>query len=227
MVYKVFFFIFCFSLLSFSSMAQNSMPQRFLEFGFNTNSYKGDLSHSYSQWANGINIGILNNKKKRFNGHFGLFIGKAVAQNPNYFYDDGSNPQPTPNNFASIFMIALDYDLHLNLYKKKNLIVYIYQGIGALRFASYDADHQLLSNQLNTRAQNESYTNTTFVLPNGIGVLYVTKPGFGFGFQAGWLNSTTHYLDNISQWGDRKKNDNVLTYRLNFYIPLTKARTDY
>jgi len=224
MMYKVKLFILLpLFLYSLSSIAQTTLPTKFVELSVCTNSYKGDLSHSYSQWANGIQVGLLFNKKKIINGHLNLFIGTAIAQNPNYFFDNGANPQPTPNNFAKIQMIALNYDLHINLYKKHNLIVYFYQGIGLMRFNPKDADNNNLANQISTRAPNESYSNTTVMLPTGIGALYVFKPGIGVGFQGGWLNTRTDYLDNISQWGDMKHLDNILTYRMTFYIPISAA----
>jgi hypothetical protein len=220
---KIFILVFFFS--SVSGIAQiSTMPTRFVELGFSTNSYKGDLSHSYSQWSNGVHLGILFNKKKRLNGHLNLMIGNAVAQNPNYFFDDGSNPQPTPNHYSRIKMYAVNYDVHVNLYKKHNLIVYLYQGIGLLRYDTRDMENKKLSSQLNTRAQNETYGNVTAIFPNGIGALYVSKIGFGAGFQAGFLNSTSDYLDNISKWGDKKHKDNVLIYKLTFYIPFSAKK---
>jgi hypothetical protein len=216
---------FLFSLFSSIVVAQKNMPERFVELGVSANSYKGDLSHSYSQWAGGYHVGILFNKKKRFNGHFNLMVGNAVAQNPNYFFDDGSNPQPTPNKYARIKLITLHYDLHLNLYKKNNLIVYLYQGIGLVRFDPRDDQNKKLIDQLQTRPKDESYSNIAFTFPHGIGALYVTPPGLGIGLQAGFLNTTSDLIDNVSQWGDRKKNDNILSYKMTVYIPLKSHRS--
>ncbi|MCZ6900504.1 MAG: hypothetical protein O7F74_09725, partial [Bacteroidetes bacterium] len=46
--------------------------------------------------------------------------------------------------------------------------------------------------------------------------------GFGFGLQTGYLNTTTDFLDNISQWGNKKGNDNVLVTKFSFVISLNK-----
>jgi hypothetical protein len=225
MPHKIKFIVLLFVFSTFTAFAQTTMPNRFVELGFSTNSYKGDLSHSYNQWANGIQIGILLNKKKRLNGHFNLMMGSAIAQNPNYFFDNGSNPQPTPNNYARILMVAINYDVHVNLYKKHNLIVYLYQGIGLLRFDPRDSDNNSLLNNLSTRAPNETYSNVCVFLPHGIGALYISKIGFGVGMQAGFFNTMTHYLDNISLWGDRNKNDNILSYKMTVYIPFAIKNT--
>ncbi len=222
MLSKVTLGILAFLIATLPVLAQTTgMPTRFIELGVSTNSYKGDLSHSYSQWANGVHAGILFNKKKRINGHFNLMIGRAVAQNPNYFFDDGSDPQPTPNKFAKINLFTFHYDLHLNLLKQKGFIVYLYQGIGLTRFDPRDTENKKLQDQLNTRAQGESYSNITLFLPHGIGAMYVSKPGFGVGFQAGFLNPMSDYLDNVSEWGDRTKRDNILSYKMTVYIPFS------
>ena len=221
MLQKITFFLFLSILLSTATYAQRLMPTRFFELGFSTNSYKGDLDHSYSKWSNSIQIGILFNKKKRINGHLNLMLGSAIAQNPTYFFDDGSNPQPNPNKYARIKMIAFNYDLHVNLYKKNNLIVYLYQGIGILRFDSRDQENLKLNDQLNTRAQNETYGTISAMFPHGLGALYVSKLGFGVGLQAGFLNSTSDYLDNVSKWGDKSKKDNILSYKLTVYVPFS------
>ncbi|HWZ23225.1 MAG TPA: hypothetical protein VNW06_11260 [Cytophagaceae bacterium] len=219
MPHKIKFIVLLFVFSAFTAFAQTKLPNRFVEIGFSTNSYKGDLSHSYSQWANGVHIGILFNKKKRLNGHLNLMVGSAIAQNPNYFFDDGSNPQPTPNNYARIRMFAVNYDVHLNLYKKHNLIVYLYQGIGLLRFDPRASDNTHLLNDLSTRPPNETYSNICIFLPHGIGALYVSKIGFGVGFQAGFLNTMSDHIDNVALWGDRKKNDNILSYKMTVYVP--------
>ncbi len=221
MLYKVTFFLLLITLFSSLAFAQKTMPTRFAELGFSTNSYKGDLDHSYSKWSSSIQIGILFNKKKRINGHLNLMLGSAIAQNPNYFFDDGSDPQPTPNKYGRIKMIAFNYDLHVNLYKKHNLIVYLYQGIGIMRFDTRDDENLKLVSQLNTRAQNETYGPITAMFPHGIGALYVSKPGFGVGFQAGYLNTTSDYMDNVSKWGDKSKKDNILSYKLTVYVPFS------
>jgi hypothetical protein len=223
MLHKTTFFVLLLLFSSITSFAQDrKLPTRFVELGVSTNSYKGDLSHSYSEWSNAVHVGILFNKAKRINGHFNLMVGSAVAQNPNYFFDDGSDPQPTPNEYAKIKLFAFNFDLHVNLYKKNNFIVYLYQGLGLARFDPRDTENKKLQDQLNTRAQGETYSNISFMLPHGLGALYVTKPGFGIGFQAGFLNTTSDFLDNVSKWGDRDKNDNILSYKMTVYIPFSK-----
>ena len=219
MPHKIKFIVLIFVFSTFTAFSQTTMPNRFVEIGFSTNSYKGDLSHSYNQWANGIHVGILFNKKKRLNGHLNLMMGSAIAQNSNYFFDDGSNPQPTPNNYARILMVAINYDVHVNLYKKHNLIVYLYQGIGLLRFDPRSSDNKSLINNLTTRPANETYSNICIFLPHGIGALYVSKLGFGVGMQAGFYNTISNHLDNVALWGNRNKNDNILSYKMTVYIP--------
>jgi len=195
---------------------------KFIDFGVSTNAFKGDLSHSYTDWANAVHIGLKFNKKKRINGHFNLMVGNAFAQNPDYRFDNGITPQPSPATFVKISLITVHYEAQLNLYKNKNWAFYLYQGIGICRFDPRDSENKKLSDQLNTRAQGESYSNVTIALPNGIGASYLFTNGFAVGFQAGWLNTNTDYLDNTSKWGDRAGNDNILSYKMSVFLPLKK-----
>lgn len=209
--------------ISLSSVvsAQTKLPTKFLELGLSANSYKGDLSHQYKNWAGGFNIGIIYNHSKVMNGHFNFQLGGITAQNPGYFFDNGKEPQPTPNKFAKSTFVSLNYNLRVHFYKKNGWFLYAFQGIGLLRFQPKDELNNKLLTQLSTREENETYSNLTFCFPNGLGASYVLPQGYGVGLQAGWLNTTTDYLDNISVWGDRKKNDNILFYKVSFIVPLS------
>jgi hypothetical protein len=216
--------VFLMVLISFFSFAQ--MPDRFLEIGMSGNSYKGDLSSGYYKWAGGYHFGILLNRKKRLNGHFNLMIGNIVAQNPDYYYDNGAATPPSPNKFSNTRLITVNYDLHINLVKRSNFIFYLYQGIGAMRFDPRDTDNNKLLDQLNSRAKNETYSNITIFFPHGIGALYTLKQGYGVGLQTGFINPASDYLDNISQWGTVKKKDNILTFKLTLYAPLNFSKSE-
>ncbi len=223
---KTLLFIFLLTITVFDCFCQDNTPTKYLELGVSANSYKGDIQPSYQSWNGGFNIGILFNKKKRLNGHLNIMIGSVTAQSPDFHYDNGSTPSPTPNNFANTSIFCFNYDLHINLYKKYNLVVYLYQGIGLFRFNPKDSDGNNLTDQLNTRASNETYSNISICLPHGLGVMYTLKQGYGVGMQAGFINTFTDYLDNVSQWGNKSGNDNILSYKFTFYAPLSfKSKT--
>ena len=220
---------FLLSLFLFLSLAVNAQdsssnaPTRFFELGINSNAYKGDLNHSYQKFTSSISLGLRLNYKKRFNSHFGLMIGSVIGQNP-YFqtnYYSGADSGATPNSFFKTSFWQANYDLQFNIIKTKSFVLYISQGIGVFHFNPKDATNNSLVGQLNTRAPNEAYNTTTISLPTSAGFFYLFKNYIGAGFQAGWLNTQTNYIDNISQLGTRNKNDNILFYRFLVYVPLT------
>lgn len=200
-----------------------SLPTRFFELGVNANAYKGDLNHSYQQFTSAVTLGLRLNFKKRLNSHFALTIGSITGSNP-YFqtnYYSGADSGVTPNNFFKTTFVQVNYDLQFNIIKTKSLIVYVSQGIGIFKFTPKDINNNSLAGQLNTRAPNENYNTTTFSFPTSAGFYYLFKNNLGAGFQAGWLNTQTNYLDNIGQLGNRPKNDNILFYRFLVCIPVS------
>ncbi|HEY8401924.1 MAG TPA: hypothetical protein VIK89_11715 [Cytophagaceae bacterium] len=203
------------------AVSQTEKVTRFAEAALSANSYKGDLHSNYQKWTGAFHAGILLNHKYRLNGHFGLMAGTIMGDNADYQFTDNSGNTATPNTFFKTSIIALNYDIHLNLLKKNNYIVYLTQGAGLLRFSPKNELNEELTGQFNTRAKNETYSNITLFFPTGIGAIYLFPNGYGAGFQATYLNTTSDYLDNISQYGHRQKKDNVLSYRFSFYIPIS------
>lgn len=100
-------------------------------------------------------------------------------------------------------------------------MIYISQGLGLIRYEPKDENNEPLQKKFDTRASNETYNNVSLMLPTQAGINYILKNGYGVGLQAGWLNPQTDYIDNISQWGNRQKNDNTFLVRFAFMVPLT------
>lgn len=198
-----------------SPMAIAQAPAKFAHVGTSMVSYKGDLS-GYDKYTVAFHGGIQFNKKKRLNGAFNLGFGNITGENRNY---SGSNPDKEPNRYFKTNFVFLNYDLHINLLKKEYYSIYLSQGIGFIRFTPTDQFGDDLQDQLITRADDESYRNASFMLPTKIGAMYLLPNYFGVGFEAGFYGTMTDYLDNISELGEAG-NDNILSFRFNFYIPL-------
>jgi len=205
------------------SIKTPAVPTHFFELGINANAYKGDLNHSYQKFTSAVSFGVKFNTQKRINPHIGLIIGSITAQNPNFQtnYYSGPDSGSTPNAFVKTTFWQLNFDLQLNLIKKKYFVLYFSQGIGMFHFNPKDENGNSLVNQLNTRAPNEVYSQVAVSFPTSLGFQYLFKNYVGAGFQAGWLNTKTYYLDNIHQLGNRNTHDNILFYRFLIYIPLT------
>lgn len=197
---------------------------RFLEIGVGATAYKGELNSRYDYWASSLQIGIKFNKKKRLNSHLNLTIGNVVGQNYQYQFSSANVPvgTATPNQYFKTSIFSFQYDLQYNFIKKSNFMLYISQGIGFLRFVPKDEEGKELQDQRNTRANNETYNNTTLTLPLSFGAIYLLKNGYGFGIQASYLFPQTDYIDNISSWGHESGKDKIAIVKFWFAIPLAK-----
>ncbi|MCR6638832.1 MAG: hypothetical protein NVV82_07550 [Sporocytophaga sp.] len=148
-----------------------------------------------------------------------------MGQNGKYEFNPDLNPSPTPNTYFKTTLIGINYDLQLNLIKRKWGCFFISQGIGLMRFTPKDQHNDKLQTKLSTRAKGEDYNNVTFVFPTKAGVMFFLPSWYAIGLQAGYLNPTSDYLDNISNWGIKKKKDNILTIKISVFIPINTNKT--
>ncbi len=173
----------------------------------------------YSKYGAAFHLGLRFNKAKKVNGEFELMSGFITGQNKNYSYQEDASA--TPNTFIFTNYFNLNYHLNYSFYNKNGLRIFISQGIGLLRFTAYDENYNKLNDQLNTRELGEEYSNITVAFPLQFGAMYSLPQGYGIMIRTGWMNSSTDYLDNISNWGNRKRKDNIMTFRFSFIAPLS------
>ena len=202
------------------SLAQKS---KLVSAGISANAYRGDLTKKLEKWSSVFHLGIKFNTESRLNGNVNLAFGFVTGENPNYQFDNGQVPLPTPNRFFRSPVFILNYELNYNLYTWKNITFYISQGVGLLRFNPQDEFFDDFQDQPATRAASETFSNITLMLPTQFGALYLFPNDFGVSFQAGFINSLTDYLDNISDWGIKSGTDNVFATRFSFHVPLGNA----
>ncbi len=212
-----------FLLLAFLTPALSSgqMATYYLQTGISPNSYNGDLGGSFEKWTVLFHLGVKLNHKEKLNGNLSMAFGTLNGQQINYAPPPIDNVTPTPNTFFNTSVFTFNYDLHYNIIKKENLIVYASQGFGLMRFNPRDEFGNNFQDQFATRAANETYGNIAAIFPTTVGAIYFLPNQFGVGFQTSLLNSTTDYLDNISQWGLEDGNDNILQFRFTVYAPLS------
>ncbi len=186
--------------------------------GVSANAYRGDLGNAYDQWAAACHVSFLMNHQNRLHGglhgSLGTITGEALSHNTLDL-----DMTYTPNTFFRTNFVSIHYTLQYDIIRREFLKVYISLGLGLMRFMPHDQFDQPLQDQQHTRASNETYTNVAAMLPTQFGVDYYFPNRFGVGLKAGWLNTTTDYLDNTSQLGARQGNDNVLQWQFLFYIP--------
>lgn len=205
---------------SLVNLSRSRIPM-LLEAGVSAASYQGDLS-SYQKWTQAFHLGLLLRKQNKFSHKFSLNSGFINADNKFYRFTGGS---ATPNTFFRTNFLTLHYELRFAFYQSKNFQAFVSQGIGMNRFRVKNEKGEILLNQLNTRAEGEAYSATGVILPTGLGAYYLLSNGFGLSFQLNLLNTLNDYLDNISLWGNKNGNDNVLLTRFSFLVPLKKINS--
>ncbi len=193
-------------------------PLRFLELGVSANSYKGDLS-MYEKWTACYHGAIQFNGAARWNGRVGFGYGFITGENRGYKVADA-----TPNNFFRTSVVFFSYEGHYNFIKTRDFMLYGSIGLGIYSYTPKNEKGEKLADLLSTREIDELYGRVSFMLPIGIGATYILKNGYGIGAQASFLNTQTDYLDNISQWGRRKGNDNVASFKFYMYAPLVFSK---
>ncbi|CAN5242755.1 hypothetical protein BH23BAC1_BH23BAC1_13010 [soil metagenome] len=198
----------------------------FLQLGTSANAYRGDLQNTFDKWSSSFHAGIQLNNKHRFNGSFGISIGSITGQNLNPEFQPYESTRIRPNKFFRSSVFTAQYNLHLNLLKTREWIIYLSQGFGLVRFNPKDEFNNPLLDVIDSRAANEAYSNVAIMFPTQAGVMYLLKNDFAFGIQAGLLNTMTDYLDNISELGTRSGNDNILMLRFSLFAPLAYKRND-
>jgi hypothetical protein len=188
----------------------------YLCIGLSANSYRGDLSSTYSYFTPSFHLGIKLNRGRWLNGYFGLSIGQVAYSNS---VDTGSNH---PNTAFNTFFFTADYELQINIIKNKLVTIYAGAGIGFMYFNPLDPNNNNASliNQSQTRASGESYSNNSFYLPVFVGAIFSLKNYWALQIQAGLLNQTTPYIDNINQLSTNKIGDNILSIKFGVLAPL-------
>ena len=212
------FLFILFVFFTVAAFAQQKSPTLYATVGFGGTSYRGDLTNHFQSWGGTFHAGLTFNKKKRLNGYLHLMIGGVRGNNDSYTFN--STETTTPNTYFKTSLISLGYELRINILKKESFAVYVSPGIALLRYEPKDEFKNSYSNQFATRAKGEEYATISLMLPIKIGGSYYLTNGYGIGMDVGFLNPLTDYIDNISQWGNRSKKDNLLQMNLLLYIPL-------
>lgn len=211
--------------LSLKELDIIKLPNRYFTVGLSANAYKGSLSANYQSFRPAFHIGLQLNRKKRLNGSFNLAVGSYVVDqgtNAPLFNTDANTR--VPNTFATSTFIALHYGLSLYVIKNRYFNWYLGTGFGLMRFNPQDAEGANLLDQRLTRQSNENYSTVTSVIPLNTGVNFFHESGYGLGFQVGWWNTNTQYLDNVGKFATEQKNDNLLSYKFSLLVPFSTTK---
>lgn len=199
--------------------ASGQSPNSYIQVGISPVAYKGDLGRSFSKWRMNVNVGLLFNKKDKLNGSAQIAIGSVTGQSDDRYI--GGSSDITPNSFFKTNFIAINYELHYNLIRNEFWKIYIGQGIGFMHFTPKDQYGEKLSDQYETREEGESYGSIAIIFPTKLGVIYFFPNNYGLGFETGFYNTLTDYIDNVSVWGGKEGYDNIWYFKFSLNIPVS------
>lgn len=194
--------------------------KKFFLTGFNAVSYKGSLSPSYTRWTPAYQIGMAFQKRRLLNGVVSLTFGQFIGESRDYKIPADAKPNLEPVKRFKTDFISVNYDLNILLFEYKSFRLSVSQGIGFFRFIPKDWDGNNLADRNRTRNPDETYNSISLAFPTQIGLRYSFANGMAFGLQAGWYNTVSNYLDNMSELANTNQGDNVATYRMQFLVPL-------
>ncbi|WKN40604.1 hypothetical protein [Tunicatimonas pelagia] len=210
-----------FGLLGFALVAKaqttDTLGNAKIAIGISTNAYRGDLGQAYDKWTLAFQGSLLFNHQRRLHGgvhaSYGTLTGQAQGAR---LFELEVN---TANRFFKTTFFSMHYALEYDLLRRENIIVYLSQGLGFIRFSPENQFGESLQNDLSTRAPNETYGNVAAILPTQLGINYFFANRFGIGSKVGFANYLTDYIDNVSQLGSNSGNDNALHIQFLFLIP--------
>jgi hypothetical protein len=193
---------------------------RFLSAGFSAVAYKGSLQSSYLRWTPAYQAGMLMERRKLLSGYFGIGFGAYTGEDRSYRLPAKAdqNLQPAAAFEGSFF--TLHYEARFLLFRYRGFRVQACQGIGLFRFTVKDREGSRLSEKPRSRASGEEYSQNSFFFPTSVMLQYRFKNNIGLGFQAGWFNNSSAYLDNMSQLSLNENRDNLAACRFHFFLPL-------
>lgn len=197
-----------------------SVRKKFLFAGLNSISYKGSLSPTYAVWTPAFKFGVAFQKRKILNEMLSLTFGRFIGESRDYKLPSTANSSLQPVNRFRTDFISINYDLQILLFQYRSLRIFISQGVGLMRFTPKDWDGNILIDRNRTRNPDEDFNSVTLSFPTQIGLRYSFSNGMAFGFQAGWLNVRSNYLDNMNELSDNSRGDNLAVYRMQYFIPL-------
>ncbi|MCS7027149.1 MAG: hypothetical protein NZ519_00140 [Bacteroidia bacterium] len=175
--------------------------------------YHGDLNKTWEKFNLGFGFNLQFEKRKKIMPQINLNSGTITGQNMHF------NPlKDKYNRFVKTSFTSVDIRFLYRFTPRKKGTAYFGIGSGILFFNPKDMNGNSLSEDRTSRAENETYSNVTFVLPTLIGYRYYLNPYTSLNVEAISFNPQTRYLDNIYQLGSHKKNDRLFGLSLGIQL---------
>lgn len=188
--------------------------------GLNAVAYKGSLHTRYQRWTPAFQAGIRFQKRALWASQVSISFGQLTGEDRTYQVPSGTASDLRPVNRFQTNFFSLHYEMQFMLFRYKGWRLYASQGIGFFRFNPKDWDGNPLADRDKTRKPGETYNALTAQFPFHIGLYHFFPNQMAFGFQAGWLNVASNYLDNMDALSGNSRGDNVAAFRFQYFYPL-------
>ena len=221
-VFAILCLIFTRSQLAAGHLKTDSVQKRdrYVSAGFSAIAYKGSLQDAYSRWTPSFQLGIQLEKKKLLSSFIGIGFGSYIGEDRNYRLPAKAdqNLQPAASFEGQFF--TLHYEARFLLFRYRGFHLQACQGIGLFRFSVKDRNGNNLSEKPKSRSNGETYSQNSFFFPSSLMLMYRFPNRMSLGFQAGWYNNNSQYLDNMKVLSANQNRDNLASLRFHFSLPL-------
>lgn len=183
--------------------------------------YKGDYSKMGQNAGAAFQAEAWWHPEKRLGATAGLILGTISADtyvDPTIF-----NGDIQPTNYFKTPFLWIGGGFRFFIFQKSWGKFYVSQSVGLMRFTPKDGQGNKLADQLNTRAPQEEYGNTSLSLPSRVGFILNWPRPYAVGINAQLLNPLTDYLDNTSTLGNPNNKDQLLSLGISFYLPYFRS----
>lgn len=198
----------------------SSVRSPYFSGGFAAVAYKGSLQAGYQRWTPAYQAGLLLEKKKLFSSYLGIGFGNYIGEDRSYRLPAKADPSLQPSASFEGSFFTLHYEARFLVFRYRNLRIQACQGVGLFRFSVRDRNGTQLSDRPKSRAKGENYSQNSFFFPSALMLQYRFPNRIGLGFQLGWFNTSSPYLDNMNQLAQSETRDNLAAYRFHILLPL-------
>lgn len=212
---KNLFLLIFLACLSAQTWAEDNREKksRHLFGGLNMVAYRGSLQDSYLRWTPALQTGLSIGVRKNLNLVFGLTFGKVIGEDRNYRLPSGADISLNPVNRFQTSFASFAAEMQFKAFEYKGFRLLGSLGLGLMHFTPRDFEGNDLAPQIRTRNRSETYAQNALQFPLQLIAQYWFKPGLGIGFQGGWLNVNSRYLDNMDELAGNSRGDNVAVFR--------------
>ena len=215
-----------FLLLLFVALTAHAQPeQKPLRIGVGLFglAYSGDLTENgdaLHRFYPGANISLQFATPKLISPQLNAGFGRFVTQDRDIPAVEGLQP----NTFVDTRIFYVDFRLKARFLRESWFHPYASLGIGLLGFTPRDAEGRNLLDNINTRAEGETYGTITASFPLSVGMEIEMSHLLMLGLEYTFRPTTSDYLDNISALGPASGNDRLQAILLSLYFTFDPDR---